>query len=147
MKDLDFKDVQSHCPICFNDGCPSHGECLRYLAGQRSPETLKYHLCVLPQALKGERCELFQSMETVRVAYGFQHSYDHVMKGDFTPMRKELTTLLGNKRGYYKYLRGERPLMPEEQRCIEEVFRRYGYEGEVRYDRTEDVLVMESVPY
>ncbi len=50
--------------------CPSHGECLRYMAGQQSPESLRYHLCIVPQAVQGNRCELFQPAEPVRVAYG-----------------------------------------------------------------------------
>ncbi|MBR1934148.1 MAG: hypothetical protein IJ841_10765 [Prevotella sp.] len=147
MPNIDFKDVDRHSPICFNGNCPSCGECLRYKAGQQSPETLRYHLCVVPQAIKGDRCELYQSAEPVRVAYGFSRSYDDVMKRDFTPMRKELTAYLGNKRGYYKYLRGEWPLIPEQQRHIEAVFRRYGYEGKVVYDRMEDVFELEAVPY
>ena len=75
------------------------------------------------------------------------HSYEDVLKQDFTPIRKELTAYLSNKRGYYKYLRGEWPLMPEQQQYIEEVFRRYGYEGKVVYDRTEYVFILEAVPY
>lgn len=49
--------------------------------------------------------------------------------------------------GYYKYLRGEWPLMPEQQQYVEEVFRRYGYEGKVVYDRTEYLFILEAVPY
>lgn len=147
IPDIYFKDVHRLSPICFNDTCPSHDGCLRYIAGRKSPVTLRYHLCVVPQAMQENRCELFQSAEPVHVAYGFSHSYDEVMKRDFTPMRKELTAYLSNKRGYYKYLRGEWPLMPDQQRHIEEVFRRFGYEGKVVYDRTEDVFILETVPY
>ena len=147
MAHIDFNDVNRHSPLCFNGNCPSHGECLRYMAGQQSPESLRYHLCIVPQAVQGNRCELFQPAEPVRVAYGFSHSYDDVLKQDFTPIRKELTAYLSNKRGYYKYLRGEWPLMPEQQQYVEEVFRRYGYEGKVVYDRTEYVFILEVVPY
>ena len=145
--DIDFKDVHRNSPICFNGACSSCEKCLRYLAGQKSPATLRYHLCVVPQALQGDRCELFQAAESVRVAYGFSHSYDDILRRDFTPIRKQLTAYLSNKRGYYKYLRGEWPLLPEQQQYIEEVFRRYGYEGKVVYDRMEDVFVLEAVPY
>ena len=145
--DFEFKDVHRNSPICFNKECPSCGKCLRYLAGQKSPSTLQYYLCVVPQALQGDRCGLYQPAELVRVAYGFSHSYDEVLKRDFTSIRKLLTAYLSNKRGYYKYLRGEWPLMPEQQRYVEEVFRSHGYEGKVVYDRTEEVLVLETVPY
>ena len=37
--------------------------------------------------------------------------------------------------------------MPEQQQYVEEVFRRYGYEGKVVYDRTEYVFILEAVPY
>ena len=74
-------------------------------------------------------------------------SYDDVMKRDFTSIRKVLTAYLSNKRGYYKYLRGEWPLMPEQQRYIEEVFASHGYDGKVIYDRMEDVFMLENVVY
>ncbi len=147
MTDIDFKDVHRNSPICFNDNCPSADKCLRYIAGRQSPATLRYHLCVVPQALHGNQCELFRSAEPVRVAYGFSHSYDYVLKHDFTPMRKKLTVYLGNKRGYYKYLKGEKPLLPEQREYIEALFRRYGYEGKVVYDRMEDIYTLESMPY
>lgn len=147
MMDMDFKHIHRNIPICFNKECPSCDKCMRYLAGMKSPDTLQYHLCVVPQALKGDRCELFQANETVKVAYGFSRSYDDVLKRDFTTIRKILTAYLSNKRGYYKYLKGEWPLMPEQQEYIEEVFRNHGYEGKVVYDRTEDVVVLENVPY
>lgn len=147
LETVDFENVNRNSPICFNKECPSCDKCLRYLIGKTTPKTLHYHLCVLPQALEGERCELYQTIETVRVAYGFRRSYDDVMKRDFTSIRKVLTAYLSNKRGYYKYLRGEWPLMPEQQRYIEEVFASHGYDGKVIYDRMEDVFMLENVPY
>ncbi|MBQ4633481.1 MAG: hypothetical protein IJB46_09105 [Prevotella sp.] len=147
LNSVNFKNIHHNNPICFNKECPSCDKCLRFSAGKISPETLRYHLCVVPQALQGERCELFQPVETVKVAYGFSRSYDEVMKRDFTQIRLLLTAYLSNKRGYYKYLRGEWPLMPEQQRYIENVFKSHGYEGKVVYDRTEDVFILEDVPY
>ena len=147
MPNIDIKDVHRHSPICFIKECPSRNCCLRYLAAQQLPTAQACHLCVLPQALQGERCELFQAAEPVRVAYGFSHSYDDVLKRDFTPIRLKLTAYLSNKRGYYKYLRGEWPLMPEQQQYIENVFRQHGYEGKVVYDRVEDIYKLKAVPY
>lgn len=147
MKTFDFNAVSRSCPICFNRECPSHDDCLRFMAGQVSPDKLTYHLCVTPQAVQGDRCPLFQKREPVRLAYGFSRSYDNVLKRDFTSIRKQLTAYLGNKRGYYKRLRGEWPLRPQHQRYIEQVFKQFGYEGKVVYDRIEEVYVLDVMPY
>lgn len=147
MQKIDFEKVSRNFPLCFNKDCPSYDRCLRFIAGQQRPDTMRYHLCIVPHELQGDSCEHFLSMEPVRVAYGFLHSYDEVLKRDFTAIRLELTDYLSNKGGYYKYLRGEWALMPNQQRHIESVFRRYGYEGKVKYDRIEEVMLYGGVPY
>ena len=61
MMDMDFKHIHRYIPIWFNKKCPSCDRCLRFLAVMTSPNTLQYHLCVVLQVLKGDRCELFQA--------------------------------------------------------------------------------------
>lgn len=147
IENLDFKEVGRHCPVCFNQQCPSCGQCLRYVAGQQAGDDDVVHLCVLPKALKGDRCGLFAPIEKQEVAYGFGKSYENVLKRDYTSIRKELTAYFGCLRSYYWYLNGQRPLMPEHRKHIENVFRAHGYENHVRYDRTDDVFVLDSVSY
>jgi len=147
MDDFDFSIVRRTSPVCFNSQCLSKDHCLRYLAGLHAPDGVEVHLCVMPKAIKGERCRMYQKIQTVRVAYGFSRSFDALLKRDDTPIRKALVKYLGCKRSYYWYLRGEKPLMPEQQAWIENLFRQRGYEGGVIYDRMDDIYVLDSVAY
>ena len=49
------------------------------------------------------------------MASGFSHLYDKVLKADYTSMRKAITAYLHGAKQYYQYMRGERPLTPEQQ--------------------------------
>ena len=145
--EFDFKDVHRQCPICFIDRCPSRETCLRYFAAQQAPQNLTAHLCVTPQALQGDRCPLYKEKRTVRVAYGFKQSFDTILGKDLPRIRQELMEYFGYNRSYYEHLRGQRPLMPDEQKGVGAIFERNGYPEAVRYDRIENVFVLETIPY
>ena len=147
MENTDLKKVDRNFPLCFNTDCPSYGICLRASVARQAELKEKAHLCVLPKAFEGERCKYFLKDEKTHVAYGFARSFDHVMKKDFTPIRKELTEYFKSKRMYYWYLNGERPLLPEQQEMIEKIFARYGYNNNVIYDSTDEAYVLEVIPY
>ena len=147
IENLDFKEVGRHCPVCFNQQCPSSGQCLRYVAGQQAGDDDTVHLCVLPKALKGDRCGLFAPIEKQEVAYGFGKSYENVTRKAYTAIRSELIAYFGCKRSYYWYQKGEKPLLPEQRAYVENVFARHGYGGQVVFDQTDSVFVLNSVPY
>jgi hypothetical protein len=132
---LDFSDVPSWYVLCINGLCPFQGSCLRYLAGSRVPETKEVAMCVMPKALKDGKCRFYDKRKVVVWAAGFSHLYDCVMKKDYTSMRKSITRYLHGAKLYYEYMRGERPLSPEQQTWIRNFVKSYGYEWEVPFDR------------
>lgn len=142
MSEINFswKDVPSGWALCFNQSCPLHEHCLRYQAGVLAPPDLTVTRCVTPRVLTGERCKVYASMEPVKIARGFSTIYQNVLKRDYTSLRKFMTSLLSGKRYYYEYKRGERPLSPEQQSDIRQLFGSFGYKDSVRFDSYEETL-------
>jgi|GEM_PF-623228 len=132
---FDFSEVPGWYVLCFNGGCPLHGECLRYLAGANVPESMDTAKCVLPHRGRDGQCRWFDKTTVVTMASGFSHLYDKVLKADYTGMRKAITAYLHGAKQYYQYMRGERPLTPEQQLKIRQIVSSYGYDWEVPFDR------------
>ena len=134
---LNWEMVPEGWALCFNQNCPLHEACLRYQAGLLVPQSLTIARCIIPRAVTNERCAHFASMEPQVFAYGFSTIYDRVLKEDYTPLRKAMTSHLSGKRYYYEYMRGERALSPEQQSWIRNLFASYGYQDNVVFDRLE----------
>lgn len=132
---FDFSEVPSWYVLCFNSDCPRHEDCLRYLAGVNVPESMDTAKCVLPHKGRDGQCQWFDKTAVVTMASGFSHLYDKVLKADYTSMRKTITAYLHGTKQYYQYMRGERPLTPEQQDGIRKIVSSYGYDWEVPFDR------------
>ena len=89
----------------------------------------------MPKVLKDGKCRWYDRRKVVVWASGFAHLYDCVMKKDYTSMRKGITSYLHGPKTYYEYMRGERPLSPEQQQWIQDFVKSFGYEWEVPFDR------------
>lgn len=133
-EEFDFSTVPAWYVLCTNGECPLRQECLRFLAGSCAPEGLESALCVMPKALKGDRCRWFDRRQVVVMAIGFSHLYDPVLKQDYTAMRKSITRYLHGSKMYYEYKRGDRLLTPEQQQWIRQLVKSYGYDWEVPFD-------------
>ena len=132
---FDFSTVPSGYVLCTNSACPLRQDCLRYLAGVNAPESLEMARCVMPKTLKDGQCRWLNRKQVVVKAYGFTLLYDHILKKDYTAIRKSITKYLHGAKMYYEYKRGERPLKPEQQQWIRDLLKSYGYECEEPFDR------------
>jgi len=133
--EFDFAAVPKRYTLCYHEGCPLHDRCMRFLAAAHAPESLEVRRCVLPKAEKDGQCRWFDPIETVTMAEGFTDLYDKVLKDDYTPLRKQLTAYLHGRKQYYQYMRGERPLSPEQQQGIRQIVSSYGYDWDVPFER------------
>ncbi len=137
---LTWEMVPKGWALCFNQECPLRDTCLRYQAGQLAPENMTVARCVMPRALSDGHCACFATMEPQVYAYGFSTIYDHVLKSDYTSLRKMMTNNLSGKRYYYEYMRGERALSPAQQDFIRQLFTGCGYGDSVVFDRLEPMF-------
>jgi len=138
---FDFKEVPVWYPLCYNRQCPLQTQCLRYQALLYAPSDLGARLCVMPSQLRDGQCRYFAEIRLVTWARGFSRLYDRVLKADFTEMRKSLVAYFHGKRQYYWYLRGERPLSPEQQAWLKEWLRQWSYEWEFPFDSFEQAYI------
>lgn len=132
---FDFSDVPSWYVLCTNSQCPLRDDCLRFVAGVHAPETMETATCIMPKTLKGNTCRWYDKQTVVVYAAGFSHLYDRVMKKDYTSMRKTITQYLHGVKLYYEYMRGERPLSPNQQQWIRNYVKSRGYDWEVEFDK------------
>ena len=132
--EFNFADVPNWYVLCNNNHCPLREDCLRFLAGSHAPDNLEIATCVMPKTLKDDKCRWFEKKTVAVYATGFSHLYDCVMTKDYTTMRKTITRYLHGAKMYYEYMRGERPLSPEQQQWIKDYVKSLGYEWEVEFD-------------
>lgn len=140
-EDFDISQVPYYWTYCFLSDCPRREACMRYQAGLRVPEEKTELQCVLPRVLQMEKCPQYLPIRKVRTAYGFTNIFREVKEKDLKAMKKELASYLGCKSTFYNYRKGERPITPQQQEWISEMFRRYGYTGELQYDKYKETYV------
>lgn len=140
MTTIDMKKMPGTWAVCFNEACPMRETCLRFMAGQQLLEGVTAWPTVVPTALSDGRCRAFCEAKTERMAYGFRHLYDHVEQQVYRSLKTSVKQYLGGHSSYYRYHRGEKLLSPEQQQHIVELFRQYGYKGEVVFEAFCDEL-------
>lgn len=142
---LNFKDVPNGWAMCFNDHCALHEDCLRRLVGEQAekeaPDEIMQALCVTPMAYREGDCKLYAALVTERMAWGFNHLYDQVLKVHYSNIKNAIIDLLKGQSNYYRYRNGERMLSETQQQKIAAIFRKYGYEQEPVFDHYEEHLI------
>ena len=81
-KTFTFRDVPTDYRLCFNDNCPKHEDCIRYLAGQHLPATLMSGPAVYPNAVSDDICPFFKQTRVIHGAWGFRNLYKGVARED-----------------------------------------------------------------
>ena len=142
---IHFKDVPNGWALCFNDNCTQHADCLRHIAGnvaeQEAPKENMKAVCVTPIAYRDGSCKMFAEVKTERMAWGFSHLYDQVLKVHYDKIKDAITNILRGQSNYYRYRNGELMLSEPQQQKIAHVFHQYGYEQEPEFDHYEERMV------
>lgn len=127
---------------CLNSQCPQASKCLRHLAAQHDSADYLYITIINPARYPadGNRCECFKAAVKVHVAWGLKRLLDRIPYEDAVSIRMQMTGHYG-KSGYYRFYRGERGLMPEDQAYIKRLFRNKGIKEEPAYQRYTDEYI------
>ena len=131
---FNFDCVPSSYALCFNNSCPLSQQCLRHLAGQHVPAQLTRGAAIYPNALANGQCPYFKQIRIVRAARGFGDIFANVRRNDYAAMRSQLSKCLGTGGTYYRYRSGEHLIMPEQQEAIRQIFRKFGYDDDVKFN-------------
>jgi len=135
-KEIFKEKAENGYTVCFADHCPMKECCLRYLVGQKMPDTTSTYRCVNPrfQDVGTTNCSLFRKADKVTFAKGMMHIFN-----DDMPKRVEShvrQSLISNhcRTYYYEFRNGERLIPPSVQEEIRQYFREVGWNGEILFD-------------
>lgn len=128
MKEKDsFPQIPHLYSMCLNEKCSQADSCLRQIAAQNIPENIEWWRIVSPKhlaTLKGA-CPYYQSNKKIRLAKGFIQILDSL---PYKQMQKVASHLIEhfNRRTYYRLRKGERLLLPSEQKQFRNILKRCG---------------------
>lgn len=136
---IDFNEITDGWVLCSGYDCERKGTCLRHQAFRQAPKRVTQWTCVLPTALADGVCGYYKKAEKARMARGFQTLFQQLRSRDARhDIRMALTNYFGSKGSYYRYRDGERMMSPERQEAVAQIFRKYGFEGEITFDTVEE---------
>lgn len=138
-KDLDYQAVPYGYAHCFNEQCAQNKDCLHHLVATNCTSQYPTLHIINPNCIPADslQCPYFQSTRKQHVAWGLKHLLDNVPYKDGNSIRSELIAHFG-KTNYYRIYRQERALLPEEQKYIQQVFRKYAIKEEPEFERYSD---------
>ena len=120
---------------CFNEHCPHHQDCIRYITGKYVDDATDRGSCVFPNACRnGRTCRFFKQARVVTFAWGFDKLFYNVRQRDSALLRTLMKSFLGSHSAYYRYADGRHKLTPEQQKGIIDIFRKRGYNEDLVFD-------------
>ncbi len=129
-----FSKIPSTFVYCTNDDCVRKESCLRHLAFAYAPANQRVISILNKAALCDEgECHEYLSNQPVIVAYGWGKLYDGIDFNMAKTIKKELQNHFG-RLNYYRYGRKEKPLWPEDQKYVKNLFVSHGIEKEPEYE-------------
>lgn len=136
---LKNKPVPYNYARCFNEHCPKAPDCLRHVAALHTTADTSFISIVNPVSIPTDStaCPYFKTAEKMHVAWGISHLLDKVPFKDGTSIRNQLISHFG-KNLYYCFYREERPITPNDQAFICQLFRRKGIMEEPAFDSYTD---------
>ncbi|UKK53909.1 DUF6078 family protein [Prevotella sp. E2-28] len=135
-KDIFKEKAENGYIVCFADNCPLKECCLRYLVGQKMPDTTSSYHCVNPrfQDVGTTNCSLFRKAEKVKYAKGMTHLFNEDMPKRVEPYVRQHLINSHCRTYYYEFRNGERLIPPTVQEEIRQYFREAGWNGDVIFD-------------
>lgn len=118
-KEPTFNDAPPGYPVCFNEQCSRHGDCMHYHIGTLVPSYKKMGKAIFSNAWKDGECEFFSVKHPVRMAWGFNGLYKNMNNFHAAEARQQVRYYFGSGKGvYYRYHHGEKLLSPKQQQEI-----------------------------
>lgn len=123
---FDYARVPYDYTHCFNHDCPRAAECLRHLAGQHIPPSVRTVRCVSPSAWPAGdgACDSYQVAHKVTLAWGLSRLTQGVPYPQDKAIQRAVRQLWPHS-SYARIRHLERPIQPDMQRKIESIFALY----------------------
>ena len=128
--------------ICHSQTCPLREHCLRRLLLAYVPKDRRLTACVNLNnpAMQTETCPMYRNDQPVRMPLGIAKMYYDMPLRIAHPLKQFLIQHFNRKR-YYEYHSGYRPVPPEHEQYIRQAILRYGWTEPVEFNAyVEDYL-------
>ncbi len=125
--------------FCFIDGCPKASECILHISSSVIPSDKTSGNAIYPTAASTGSCPHFKAIKKIHAAWGFDTLFDNVKQKDVVALRNAIKQYLGGHGTYYRYHNGEKLLSPEQQQWVIDLFKRHGYDTNLKFDHYRDI--------
>lgn len=135
-EDFDYSQVPYGFLHCLRAECPRSADCLRFKAARHASPHIATFSVINPLYIAGkdEKCPHFKEDRVVCFALGITHLFDHLPYAKVNKIKQSIRTQL-HRTTYYRILRKERYIKPEEQSIMREVFHREGIKEDLMFDK------------
>lgn len=137
---VDFSTMPASYVICWSNNCPMKDNCLRHHGAshalkKRIEPSVNLNL-VHPES---GQCNMQRPVRKVRVAWGLKHIYDNLPYKLKDAVYTHIHYGIGNTT-YYHYYNERKPIMPNVQEFIRNVFKQHGITEPVEFRRYEEII-------
>ena len=128
--------------VCFNEQCPKHEHCLRWMVGQYVPEQQMAITCVNPNMTKNsaKECPAYRDEKPQPIAKGMIHFYDEMPRKMEVAIKTDLIAHY-TRVGYYDMRKAARPITADIEKDIEQVCRSHGWSDKLQFDERVDEVI------
>ena len=139
-KNLMIQKAMNGYTVCFNEQCPMHVQCLRWLVGQQMPSNVKECTCINPlyEGVATDLCPMYRSTQKVRWAKGMTNIFTDDMPQKVEKAVRRALEGRYNRTYFFEYRNGTRLIHPDMQEEIRNLFRQNGWTEEVQFDEFVD---------
>ena len=128
--------------VCYSQTCTLRQHCLRWQLSSYLPESRRLATCtnLNNPAMQTETCPMYRNDQPVRMPLGIAKMYYDMPQRIAFPLKQHLIHYFNRKR-YYEYHSGYRPVPPQHEQYIRQSILRLGWTAPIEFSNyVEDYL-------
>ena len=120
--------------ICYSETCPLRTHCLRWQLRTFTPKDLRMATCVNLNnpAMQTDNCPVYRDDSPVRMPLGISKMYYDMPQRIAHPLKQHLIQHFNRKR-YYEYHSGYKPVPPDHEQFIRQTILRFGWTAPIEF--------------
>ncbi len=135
----ELSSAPKNFPKCLSECCEVRNSCLHALVAEAVSEKdslLWVYSKKMIQPQEGKDCKCFLDPSTLRVARGFRKALGTIQANKLSEAKRAIMNMT-SYRTYYRMLKGEITISPDQQRQIETILTSLGAQTPIVFDKYE----------